>query len=124
MSNLHYHCWVAISVSTLTIGFSCPAMAKPPASLATASQITVKAPISTTIAPPPIDAILEQLKSNSTLQSKPNHLAQHQSPNRKSPTAPKQIKRVKNVDRSGEGIARFIDNDRDPNFSAVNQLIK
>jgi hypothetical protein len=124
MSKLHCRLWVAISVSTLTISVSHPAMAKPLASFATSSQIVVKAPTSTRIAPPPIDAILAQLKSNSSLPSKPSHSVQHQVLNRKSPTALKQTKLIKNADRSGSGIARFIDSGRDPNFSAVNQLIK
>jgi hypothetical protein len=126
MSSLHYRLWVAISVSTLAISIGSPVVARPARVTTTTSKVAVaaKAPLSTRIAPPPIDAILDRLKSNPSFQSKQSHSNQHQSSNRKSPIASKQTKRVSKVDRAGEGITRFVDRDQNPNSAAVNQLIK
>jgi hypothetical protein len=137
MHNIHHRLWIAISVSTLAIVSSHPAVAKPQPKVVVSSAIESKAVATdNNISPQPVDAILDNLKRKpSTPPKKIGGIPpQRQLVNRKSIAKAPNFSRVKKVsphitaDRSFEGIAELVNSRQVPssvdNFSAVNRLIE
>jgi hypothetical protein len=116
MYNLpHSSLWIAISVSTVTIGPIAPAFANPqPLSSVISSQPTSQAPIRS-ISSTPLDAVLANVRSNPSLSTPVKRGKNRQTVTRS--------KRVDNIDRSSRGISHLIDTDRNTNVSPVNRLI-
>jgi predicted pyridoxine 5'-phosphate oxidase superfamily flavin-nucleotide-binding protein len=110
MSNLHYRLSCAIAVSAVAIGSSLPVVAQPLDAFA-----------------PPVEAVLANVRSEAT---KTVSTAPRLSLKRKSVPKVTPIVRIKKTGRhvtaepNLAGLNDFINSDRQPNYTAVNQLIE
>jgi hypothetical protein len=117
MQNLPQRLWIAICVSILSILSSYPVFAKPqPQSKVIAtSHLSKKVSILDEISPPPVEAILANLKFNPSLQAK--------SVRSGSPSSPVTNNRDR-ANRFSQGISKFTNTNPSTNVSPVNHLIE
>ena len=121
MYHLSHRLWIAISICTLAFGSSYPVIAQP--KVATTIQTGSKASGLDDVSPQPVEAVLANLKPRPSVRST-IRVPQRSAINRKSPIKITNSSRTANAGRSIPGISHLIETDRDPDFSAVNQLIK
>jgi hypothetical protein len=118
MYDLHQRLWIAISLSTIVFGLGKPALAKPhPLASVVTSQPTDKAPKNNSVSTTPLDAVLANVRTKTSLPTKAKRV-HHQANVRAA-----QVKK----DRSLQGISHLTDADRNfpkVNVSAVDRLSK
>ncbi len=123
MYNLRRHLWIAISASTLAIVSSDPVFAKPLVGSRTVvtSQVTTKSAETDSISRQPIEAILANVKLNSSSQPKAGRIS---APPVAVTRTVKATRRV-STDRSSQGVGTFTNGDRvqdrPNNFSPIDR---
>ncbi len=128
MSNLSHRLGIAISVSTLAMVLSYPALAKPQlrAKQIVASQITTKAVVSTTRSRQPTDAILANIRLKSSIPAKVGKVAPSVIKTKSVARTTKTSQHV-SADRFSQGTATFtkpnLSNPRSNKSSGIDRWI-
>jgi hypothetical protein len=113
MCNLRHYLWITITVSVLAILASNPVLAKPQyrskvIKPIVTSQAVSKVVVDNAISPPPVEAILANIRLKPAPVAQPKRAIHHKVVTAKSVTAVVPPHHIQ-ADRSSQGIDRFVD---------------